>query len=197
MNTAEDMIIDEQSNVTVLLKSWNQGNQSALNKLVSMLYKDLHAMARQYMRAENSGHTLQPTALINELYMRLADNPAELLFNDRQHFFRTACRMMRRLLMDHARIRGAKKRAGGNAETLDEVSFFQGVRDMRPEMLLTLDNALKKLEADHPRLGQLLQLRMLLGFSNKEAAEVMDVSLATIKRDWNLAKARLYLEMNR
>ena len=180
-------------NVTELLRAWAEGDPSALEALTQLVYDELHRLARRYMAREDEGHTLQTTALINEVYLRLVDLRG-VRWQDRAHFYAVCARLMRRILVDFARSRESLKRGGINVRvTLEEnVASLNQV----PEQMLFLDRALCKLSEFDPRKGNVVDLRFFGGLSVKETAEVLQVSQDTVMRDWNLARAWLLREMD-
>lgn len=174
--------------VTRLLGSWSEGDESALDELIPLIQPELQRLARHYMRGERAGHTLQTTALINEAYLRLVDvsPPA---WNNSKHFFAVAAQVMRRIMVDHARERQALKRGGGAVRvTLDEAAL---VTQTRADELLALDEALENLTAVEPRLAQIVELRYFGGLRHEEIAQLLNVSPTTVKRDWSAARAWL------
>jgi RNA polymerase sigma factor (TIGR02999 family) len=185
--------------VTQLLRAWSDGDPGALDRLMPMVYDELHRLARHYMAAERPGHTLQATALVNEAYLRLAN--AEPDFNGRAHFFAVAARAMRRILVDWARSRGAQKRGSDipvlqldqNAE-LDEGGVPWGTSS---DDLIAIDDALKTLAKLDARKSEIVELRFFGGLSNTETAEVLNVSEETIRKDWNITKSWLKRELTR
>lgn len=180
--------------ITLLLRAWSEGDQSALDRLMPIVYDELHRLAQRYMAQEKAGHTLQPTALVNEAYLRVLHS-AHPGWEDRAHFFAVCARAMRRILVDWARSRGAAKR-GANAPvmSLDEARTALG----RPGPdLVAVDDALTALASVDPRKCQVVELRFFGGLTAKEIAEVLKVSEDTAKRDWKLAKAWLRREMTR
>lgn len=180
--------------VTELLVAMGRGDESALNRLVPLVHDELRRLARRQMRRERGGHTLQTTALVNEAYVRLIDL-SRVTWQDRGHFFGMSARLMRRVLVDHARARGSVKRGGGaNRVSLDEAV---GVALERPADLLALDDALSALAAVDPRKGQVVEMRFFCGFSVEETAEALAVSPETVMRDWRLAKVWLLRELQR
>jgi RNA polymerase sigma-70 factor (ECF subfamily) len=180
--------------VTQLLKNWRNGDQSALDKLMPLVYDELHRMAHRYMRRERAGHTLQTSALVNEAYLRLVGQ-RDIEWQNRAHFFAVAAQVMRRLLVDYARGRKYAKRGGDRLQvTLDEkVGAFEG----QPAEVLAVHEALEKLAVIDHRKSQLVELRYFGGMSVEETAEVLGVSGITVKREWLKAKAWLYREINR
>ena len=182
------------SEITQLLRAWCDGQDGALERLMPLVYEELHRAARRHMASENSGQTLQTTALVNELYLRLVDFP-EISWQSRAHFFAVCSKVMRRILVDLARARRAQKRGGG-AEDLpfDEKLFFSA----RPSWdLLALDEAMNRLAALDARKSQVVEMRFFGGLSVEETAEVLKVSPDTVMRDWKLAKAWLAREMGK
>jgi len=178
--------------VTQLLVAWGGGNQAAGDELMPLVYEELHRLAHQCMNRERPGHTLQTSALLNEAYLRLADQK-NLHWQDRAHFFGIAARLMRQILVDYARQRGSAKR-GGDARRvpLDEAMI---VSEERAADVVALDDALKSLAEIDPRKSQIVELRFFGGLSIEEAAEVLKVSPGTIMLEWTLAKAWLRREM--
>lgn len=179
--------------VTELLLDWSNGSQAALDKLIPLVDRELHRLAHHYMRHEKPGHTLQTTALVNEAYLRLVDQ-RNVHWKNRAHFFALSAQLMRRILVDHARKRKYAKRGGGaNKVTLDEV---MAVSNERGKDLIALDDALERLAAIDPRKSKVVELRFFGGLSVEEAAEALNISPLTVKRDWSMAKAWLYNTLN-
>lgn len=175
--------------VTQLLGDWSRGDASAFDRLIPLVQPELHRLAHHYMSRERAGHTLQTTALINEAYLRLADN-SKAPWQNRNHFVAAAAQLMRRIMVDHARERLTLKRGGGALRvTLDESAM---VTDTRSEELLALDEALESLAALDSRKSQIVELRYFGGLTAEETAEFLNVSLRTVEREWNMAKAWLY-----
>ncbi|HEX4665862.1 MAG TPA: sigma-70 family RNA polymerase sigma factor [Chthoniobacterales bacterium] len=175
--------------VTQLLGDWRRGDTGALERLIPLVQPELHRLAHHYMSRERAGHTLQTTALINEAYLRLVDN-SKPLWQNRKHFVAAAAQLMRRIMVDHARQRLSLKRGGGAVRvTLDETAW---VTDTRSEELLALDEALESLAALDPRKSQIVELRYFGGLTAEETAEFLNLSLRTVEREWNMAKAWLY-----
>jgi RNA polymerase sigma-70 factor (ECF subfamily) len=177
-------------NVTQLLALWAKGDQEALRDLTPIVYKELRLIAASYLRKERQGHTLQPTALVNEAYLRLVDqrNPN---WQDRTHFFGVAARLMRQILVDHARQRWAGKRAALTVP-LNEAITLQEERDAD---LLALDLGLNALEKFDARKCKAIELRYFGGFSMEEIAETLNISPITVRRDLRMAEAWLHKEM--
>ena len=181
------------SEITQLLRAWNGGDDSALAKLMPMVYAELHRMARRYMAHESPDHTLQTSALVNEAYLRLVD-AANANWQNRVHFFAVSAQAMRRILVDWARSRGALKR-GGDARPL-RLDDALAVTVEQPVDLVALDDALKTLAALDPRKSQVVELHFFGGLNLEETAEVLKVSSDTVLRDWKLAKSWLRCELS-
>ena len=177
--------------VTRLLKEWSKGNQSALDALTQLVYRELRRLAASYMRSESPGHTLQPTALVHEAFLRLAGDAPHC--ENRSEFYGIAARLMRQILIDHARTRQAAKR-GGRFERLDLDGELVASRDREPD-LVALDEALERLAALNPRKARVVELRFFGGLSAQESAEVLNVSEVTVKRDWQFARTWLLREL--
>lgn len=179
--------------VTQLLVAWRNGDQDARDELMPLVYEELHRLAHQYMSRERPGHTLQTSALVNEAFLRLADQ-RDVQWQNRAHFIGIAGQMMRRILVDYARKRGFAKR-GGNAlqVSLDEELI---VSEERSAEVVALDDALQSLARLDERKSRLVELRFFGGLSIEETAEVLGVSPGTVMRDWTLAKAWLRREMS-
>jgi len=179
---------------TALLVAWGRGDQAAFDQLVPLVYAELRRIARQHLGRERTGHTLQPTALVNEAYLRLID-VKRIQWQNRQHFFAVAARVMRRLLVDAARARRFRKRGGGaHMTSLDEALQ---VSNEPQRGLVELDDALNALAAVDPRKEQIVELRYFGGLSVEETAAALQVSAGTVMRDWRLAKAWLHRELSR
>lgn len=179
--------------VTHLLLGVRAGDREAEDKLVEVVYGELHRMAARYIRQERPGHTLQATALVNEAYVRLIDQRGKD-WQNRAHFFGVAAHVMRRVLIDHARSHQTLKRGGEIRKvSLEDALPFSPERS---EQLMALDDALSRLAAIDPRQARVVELRFFGGLSETEAAEVLGVSIRTVKRDWSVAKAWLYGEMS-
>jgi RNA polymerase sigma-70 factor, ECF subfamily len=177
---------------TGLLRAWSEGDQAALNELVPLVERELHQLARAYMGRERHDHTLQATALVNEVFLRLARG-ATPEWKDRAHFVGIAARLMRQVLVDHARSRGYRKR-GGNAQRVP----LEEAMPLSPELeldVLAVDRALEALANVDPRKSQVVELRFFGGLSVEETAEVLGISVETVKRDWRFAKLWLSREL--
>ena len=174
-----------QAQVTTLLADWRNGDQQARNRLVSLVYDELHRIAAASLRGESAGHTLKPTELVNEFYLRIFA-PGSIRLLDRKHLFAIAARQMRRILVDHARSRDAQKR--GLLLELDHV----GEPGVKPTDLLEVDEALSRLSELDERAAQVVELRYFAGTTEQETAEALDISINTVKRDWDFARAWLY-----
>jgi RNA polymerase sigma factor (TIGR02999 family) len=179
--------------VTRLLQAWSDGDEAALHRLIPLVEAELRRVARGHMRNERQGHTLQTGALVNEAFLRLV-NLKQIRWNDRSHFLRMAARLMRRVLVDHARARGYQKRGGGvQRVTFDEALIAGSESSLK---VLAVDRALKELAAVDPRKATVVELRFFGGLSVQETADALDVSADTIKRDWRLAKQWLVRELS-
>jgi RNA polymerase sigma-70 factor, ECF subfamily len=178
--------------ITELLLAWNNGDQAALDKIIPLVHRELHRRAKDYMRGERPGHTLQTTALVNEVYLRLVD-VTRMSWQNRIHFFAVCAQLMRRILVDFARARHNVKRGGEvHPVSLDEAPDIAQGPDVS---LVALDDALNSLAAIDPRKGKVVELRFFGGLSVDETAEVLRVSPDTVLRDWRLAKVWLLREV--
>jgi RNA polymerase sigma factor (TIGR02999 family) len=185
--------VPSKNEVTQLLKAWGAGDERALERLTPVVEGELHRIAHRCMARENPGHTLQTTALVNEVYLRLVDINA-VNFQDRAHFFAISARMMRRVLTDFARSRNYQKRGGGAVQvSLDENLVISPEKDAD---ILALDEALTQFAALYPRQSQVVELRFFGGLEVEEAAEALKISPVTVKRDWRFAKAWLLQAMS-
>ena len=183
------------SNVTGLLRAWTGGDESAQEKLAPILWKELHQNAQAYLQKERPGHTLQASALVNEAFIRLVDLKG-IEWRDRSHFFAMASKMMRRILVDHARSHGYRKRGGGQkAVSLNDSAIVQATD--RASELIALDDALQALEKHDARKARVIEMRFFGGLSVEETAAALNVSTQTVLRDWSLAKAWLTREMTK
>ena len=179
---------------TDLLRAWGNGERAALDRLVPLVHHELHQLARRYLRDERHGHTLQPTALVNEAYLRLIELN-RMQWQDRVHFFAMAARTMRRILVDHARARDNEKRGGDVPKVSLELAMEVSREPQRH--VVELDDALARLETIHPRKAQVVELRFFSGLSLEETAAALHVSVDTIKRDWRFAKLWLLRDLAR
>jgi RNA polymerase sigma-70 factor, ECF subfamily len=180
-------------NVTQLLQAWSDGDQEALAKLTPLIYAELHRLARRYMAQERPGHLLQTSALVNEAFIRLIDWQ-NVRWQNRAHFFGVSAQLMRRILVDFARTQNYAKR-GGEALRVS-LSEAAAVPDERSTDLVALDEALAQLAVLDPRQSQVVEMKFFGGLEMEEIAEVLNVSLGTIKRDWSLAKLWLLRQLN-
>jgi RNA polymerase sigma factor (TIGR02999 family) len=186
--------IPSQQDVTRLLVRLTDGDRGVLDELLPVVYGELRKLASSYLRRERIGHTLQPTALVHEAYMRLVDQ-TQVQWQNRAHFFGVAAQMMRRILVDHARAHEAEKRGGEFQKlSLDENIDVSGERDVN---LVALDDALNLLAEIDPQKSKIVELRFFGGLSVEETAEVLGVSAPTVKRQWRMAKAWLYGQVKR
>jgi RNA polymerase sigma factor (TIGR02999 family) len=191
-------VATDGADITGLLKAWRQGDSHALDQLMPLVYSQLRAQARRYLRGERSELTLQSTGLVHEVYLRLT-KAQEVDWHDRVHFFALSAQMMRRVLVDAARARAATKRGGGvvrdehsSAPDLDEIPTMGSDA---ASTLCALDDALESLTRIDPRRAKVIELRFFGGFSVEETAEVLQVSPQTVMRDWRLARAWLAREL--
>jgi RNA polymerase sigma factor (TIGR02999 family) len=182
-----------QHDVTRLLKAWSGGDQQALHELMPALYAEIRKLAGSYLRRERPDHTLQATALVNEAYMRLVDQ-REVQWQNRAHFFGIAAQIMRRILVDHARMQHAEKRGSGQSPIVLDEGLDVADRQLD---FVAVDDALKTLAELDPRQAQIVELRFFGGLSIEETAEVTQVSPATVKREWASARAWLRRELER
>lgn len=177
---------------TDLLVAWGQGDRAACDRLLPLVNQELRRLAGLYLRDERQGHTLQPTALVHEAYLRLI-NLERMQWQDRAHFFAMAARTMRRILVDHARARDNEKR-GGRAPRVS-LDLALEVARSPSDHLVELDDALRRLDAVHPRKVQVIELRFFTGLSVEETAAALHVSVDTVKRDWRFAKLWLLRDL--
>ncbi len=181
--------------VTRLLDAWSRQDKTALDRLLPLVLGELRRIARRHLASESSGHTLQPTAVVNEVYLRLVGVDARS-FDNRTQFFALASRLMRDILVDHARSRLAQKRGG--AHVFVDLAFVDNIavrQDLGPETILSLDAALVRLETVDPTLTRLVELRFFSGLTMNEAAAVLEISLSTAERTWRIARRRLAREL--
>jgi RNA polymerase sigma factor (TIGR02999 family) len=180
--------------VSELLANWNRGDAQAREALMPLVYDELRKLAASQLRRERNDHTLQPTALVHEVYLRLADQK-NVQWQDKSHFFGVTAQLMRRILVDHARSHLADKRGSG----LPKVSLNEALAMSRerPAELLALDESLTQLGVTDPQQSRIVELRVFAGLTIEQTSEVMGISPATVKRDWNLAKAWLLREIEK
>jgi RNA polymerase sigma factor (TIGR02999 family) len=187
------MTAASQKPITELLVAWSNGDQAALEKLTPLVYNELHRLARRYMRQERPGHMLQTSALVNEAYLRLIDWK-NVQWQNRAHFFGVSAQLMRRILVDFARSRDYAKRGGAARQvTLDEAA---GVPAQSGADLVALDQALDDLARLDERQSKVVEMRFFGGLKLEEIAEVLKVSVGTVRRDWSLARAWLHKELS-
>ena len=176
--------------VTRLLESWSGGRKDALNELVPIIHDELRALAAAFLRRERPGHTLQPTALVHEAYLRLVDQ-SNVECRNRTQFFGIAANLMRQILVDHARRRLAVKRGGRNRVSIEEADGV--VKQQRA--LVELDEALERLAKLDPRQSRIVELRFFVGLTAEQIGEVLGISAVTVQRDWRIARAVLHHEL--
>jgi RNA polymerase sigma factor (TIGR02999 family) len=182
-----------QSNVTQLLVEVSNGNRQSLDELLPLVYNELRGLAESFMRRERVNHTLQPTALVHEAYLRLIDQ-RNVDWRNRAHFFSIAAETMRRILVNHAHANQAAKRGGSETRiSVDEAMNFQGVQEI--DMVL-LDDALTRLASVDPQQSRIVELRFFGGLTVKEVAGVLELSTATVEREWRTAKAWLHAQIS-
>ena len=181
----------EPGEVTRLLLSWSRGDTTARDQLVPLVYRELRRMAAGYLKRERSDHTLQPTGLVHEAYLRLVDQ-SQVECHSRAEFFGIAANLMRQILVNHAKRHQAAKHGGGNKVALEEALALVG----QPELdLLALDHALEKLSQLDPRQGRIVEMRFFGGLTEEEIAKVLEVSPNTVKREWRTARVMLHNEL--
>ncbi len=180
--------------ITKLLLQWREGKTEALDELVPLVHDELRRIARNFMRRQNPGHTLQTTALVNEAFIRLVDSN-RVNWQDRNHFFAISAQLMRRVLVDVARRKNSLKRGGERVQvTLDDKL---NVSDEKETDLIALDEAMSLLAELNPRQSQIVELRYFGGLTEEQIADTLEISSRTVRRDWNLARAWLFRELNR
>jgi RNA polymerase sigma-70 factor, ECF subfamily len=179
--------------VTQILLEWAEGNKSALDRLVPFIYWELRRIARRHMARENPGHTLQSAALVNEAYLRLIDQ-TRTQWKNREQFFAVAAKLMRRILVDHARGRGRAKR--GDAARHDSLSKANGISSEPAKVIIALDSALSGLAAIDERKARIVELRYFVGLSVEETATLLKLSQRTVMREWSVARAWLHREIS-
>lgn len=184
----------ESHDITQLLLDWREGNKCALDDLMPLVYDELRRLAQFYMRGQKAEHTLQTTALVNEVYLKLVDS-SRVRWKDRTHFFAVSAQLMRRILVDSARSRNSKKRGGEIQKVeLDDEAVAIVTEDKID--LIALDEALKELAELSPRQSKVVELRYFGGLNEAEIADALDISTRTVKRDWSVARAWLFRRMN-
>jgi RNA polymerase sigma factor (TIGR02999 family) len=183
---------DSGQDVTSLLRRWSEGDRASLDKLIDVVYPELHRIAMRYLQHERTDHTLQGTALVHEAYMRLVQGP-EKQWANRSHFFAVAARIIRGILVDYARARLTAKRGAG----IVNLALTEGLAGVEPGEvdLLDLDNALNALQKLDPQQSQIVEMRFFGGLSLEETAEVLGVSVSTVKREWIVAKTWIRRQM--
>ena len=190
----EEIKVDVPQNLTKLLEEWRNGDQGALEKLMSLVYKELHRMAGNYLKSERPNHTLQTTGLVHEAYLRLIDQ-REVKCESEADFYKLAAMIMRRILVDYANARRTKKRGGGfpkiNLEDAANIALEDNLE------ILAVHDALKGLAAIDERKSKIVELRFFGGLSLEKTAEILGISLATANREWSLARVWLYNEIRR
>ena len=190
----------EPTDITGFLKAWGRGDTAALEQLTPIIYEQLRRLAGGYVHKERAGHSLQATALVHEAYLRLVKTP-DMAWQDRDHFFAVAARIMRHILVDYAR-RGASAKRGGQGQRADhstavDLDQLTAADTERARELCELDEALKTLGQIDPRRAQVVELRFFGGFSVEETADILGVSPVTVMRDWKVARAWLTRELRR
>ena len=182
-----------RSEITRLLHAWSEGDSAAIEQLMPLVYQELHACAQRAMRSESAGHTLQPTALVNEAYLRLVDQ-SHANWKNRAQFYGVAANMMRRVLVDHARARSAAKRGNGEQPiTLDDLR--DGAQPSNAIDIMDLSDALDRLAQIDPNQARIVELRYFTGMGIDETAQILGVSPATVKREWAIARRFLHQEL--
>jgi RNA polymerase sigma factor (TIGR02999 family) len=178
--------------VTKILQEWSQGDASALERLIPLVFEDLRQIAGRLFQRESDGHTLQPTALVNEVYLRFMGQ-RKMHWQNREQFFGVAGLLMRRILVDYAKGRQAAKRGSGAPRVqLDETIAVLEMRDLD---VVALDEALSRLAEADPRQGHIVEMRFFMGLSHEEIAQVLEISVTTVKREWKTARLWLYREL--
>ena len=184
---------ERQHEVTQILHDWSGGDHEAPERLMPLVYDEMRRVARSFLARERGGHTLQPTALVNEAYLRLVDQHS-VSWQNRAHFYGIAASMMRRVLIDHARAHATEKRGGGAVHlSFDDV---QVTLEERAASFVALDEALERLSQMDERKGQIVEMRFFGGLTDEEIAEVLGVSTRTVLRDWKTARLWLFRELS-
>ena len=186
--------MDSRLEITEMLRAWSSGSREDAERLLALVYDELRKQAHSFLRRERPGHTLQTTALINETYIKLREQ-RNLEWESRGHFFAICARLMRRILVDYAKARHRDKR-GGHAVHVELDGLAIPARQLENVDILALDDALNRMAEMDPQQARVVELKFFSGFSIEEAAEVLGVSVSTVKRDWRSAKAWLYLELS-
>jgi len=194
MNAAETRAAEKRRHVTTLLVNWTDGDETAIHELLPLVYDELRHLARRQMAGEREGHLLQPTALVNEAFLRLVDLH-QIRWQNQAHFFAMAARVMRRILVEHARASMFRKRGGG----APHVTFDENLASaqLSADHLVALDDASKALALEHERKARVVELRYFGGLSVEETAVVLDVAPETVMRDWKFARSWLLRELSR
>jgi RNA polymerase sigma-70 factor (ECF subfamily) len=190
-----DKASEKSPNITQMLREWGDGRREALDELLPHIYAELHRQAGRALRRERQNHSLQTTALVHEAYLKLVDQ-RKVEWKSRSHFFAIAATAMRRILVDYARNRKREKRGGANDNLPLEEAFLAAADEMNVD-LIALDEALTRLAEFDPQQERIVELRYFSGLSLEETAETLDISRATVARDWDVAKAWLYRELTR
>jgi RNA polymerase sigma-70 factor (ECF subfamily) len=187
-------VTQQPEGISQLLVKWSSGDETALDGLIPLVYDELRRLANNYLRRERPGHTLQPTALVNEAYLKLVDQKTTR-WQNRAQFYGIAAQLMRRILVDHARLRHAEKRGGAEQQRLSITSA--GEVSTKPDLdLLALHGALEELAKVDPQQSRIVELKFFGGLSIEETAEVMKLGHATVERDWKLARAWLRRQLD-
>jgi RNA polymerase sigma-70 factor (ECF subfamily) len=188
-----DRMMSQPGEITQLLQQLSHGNREVETRLVPLVYEELRRLAIRYMRGERPDHTLQPTALVHEAYLKLIDQ-RRVTWESRAQFYCVAARLMRRILIDHARDVKAVKRGGGHKAPLEDCLVYA---EDRPGELVAIDEALSRLTDRAPRQCRVVELRFFGGCSEEEIAKILEVSVRTVKRDWRVARAWLFAELSK
>lgn len=185
---------ERPKDVSAILSAWGEGDQQAGDELIGIVYQELRRLAAHYLAGEHEGHTLQPTALVHELYLKLfRSKPVQL--HDREHFLAIAARQLRHIVVDHARNKQAQKRGGGSQGTISLNAEAHGVIVPVDARVIDLDRALRRLETLDSRAAQVVELRFFGGLTDDEVGKTLGISLATVKRDWEFARSWLLSEI--
>jgi RNA polymerase sigma factor (TIGR02999 family) len=188
------MHVAGEHDITSLLMEWSRGNRQALDQLTPLVYRELRQLAKRHLRRERFDHTIRGTALVHEAYLKLVDQK-RVAWHDREHFFAVASQVMRRVLVSYARSRGALKRGAGH--TLLAFDDSIAVPEWRNVDLIALDDALESLSQMDPQQGRIVELRFFSGLSIESTGKILGISPATVKRDWQVARAWLYRELSK